>query len=298
MKRSRVFALLLCVAMVLSCLSFSAGAADASCSRRVSGSPFGGLITPPDEGASDSSDTQQTGATSSKDPEFMYEMLDNLYRKTAPEILRQILNRIVLRCEPFLQERLEHRFEFETEPTDSVTEPVLTQPPVETIAPPPTEPVPVVPPTTESASSSGRGSGLLTADDNDITGFTPKDWSWTAEGEGYGRRYFTSGKYVRDDGRAVLYIESSDSGDGFSFQLFVMADGGKQSNFIAYDYSYGTSYSWASNESEGYAKDISNGLYFTNYGNGLTVIASDWIDEMYYEYSAPDGYYYLVREKK
>ena len=154
MKRSRVFALLLCVAMVLSCLSFSAGAADASCSRRVSGSPFGGLITPPDEGASDSSDTQQTGATSSKDPEFMYEMLDNLYRKTAPEILRQILNRIVLRCEPFLQERLEHRFEIETEPTDSVTEPVLTQPPVETIAPPPTEPVPVVPPTTESTSSS------------------------------------------------------------------------------------------------------------------------------------------------
>lgn len=147
-------------------------------------------------------------------------------------------------------------------------------------------------------STPSQGSGLLTADDNDITGFTPSDWSWTAEGEGYGRRYFTSGKYVRDDGRAVLYIESSDSYDGFSFQLFAMAEGAHQDNYLSYDYQYGTSYCWASNDNEGLARDYSNGLIFRNYGNGLTIIESDWIDEMYYAYGAPDGYYYLVREKK
>ena len=163
----------------------------------------------------------------------------------------------------------------------------------------PTAPAPA--PTSSSASTPStpsQGSGLPTADDNDITGFSPVAWSWTAEGEGYGRRYFTSGKYVRDDGRAVLYIESSDSPDGFSYQLFVMADGAKQSNYIAYDYEYDSYYVWASNESEGFARDYSNGLSFRNYGNGLTIIESDWIDEMYYAYGAPDGYYYLVREKK
>ncbi len=137
-----------------------------------------------------------------------------------------------------------------------------------------------------------------TGADNDMTGYVPKDWSWVAEGEGYGREYFTSGKYVRDDGRAVLYIESSDSYDGFSYQLFVMAGGARQSNYEAYDYSYGSSYVWATNESEGSAVDYSNGIRFKNYGNGLTIIESDWIDEMYLQYDDPAGHYYLVREKK
>ncbi len=52
--------------------------------------------------------------------------------------------------------------------------------------------------------------------DNDKTGYTPENWSWKAKGEGYGKKYYTSGKYVRKDGNAVIYLESSDTPDGFS----------------------------------------------------------------------------------
>ena len=137
-----------------------------------------------------------------------------------------------------------------------------------------------------------------TVADNDMTGYTPKDWSWAAEGEGYGRKFFTSGKYVRDDGRAVIYIESSDSYDGFAFQLYVMPGGAKQSSYTAYDFSGGSSYVWAENESENLAVDYGNGIRFKSLGNGCMLVESDWIDEMYAEYDDPAGVYYLVREKK
>ncbi len=138
-----------------------------------------------------------------------------------------------------------------------------------------------------------------TVADNDQTGYTPKDWSWTAEGEGYGRKYFTSGKYVRRDGLAVIYIESSDSPDGFSYTLFVPASGARQSNYESHD-QYGNSFAWAAvNEwNEYHANDRGKGLIFDSIGDGRLEIVSDWIDEMYLQYEAPDGTYYLVREKK
>ena len=146
--------------------------------------------------------------------------------------------------------------------------------------------------------ASPTGSTVTLCDDNDMTGFVPKDWSWAAEGEGYGRKFFTSGKYVRDDGRAVIYIESSDSYDGFAFQLYVMPGGAKQSSYTAYDFSGGSSYVWAENQSENLAVDYGNGIRFKSLGNGCMLVESDWIDEMYAEYDDPAGVYYLVREKK
>lgn len=138
-----------------------------------------------------------------------------------------------------------------------------------------------------------------TVADNDITHFDPPGWSWVAEGEGYGRKIFTSGKYVREDGQAVLYIDSSDSPDGFSYQLFAMAQGSKQSNFTATDYTYGNSFVWAScPKTQDNAEDISNGLKFHSDGKGTVTVTSDWIDEMVYQYGSADGTYRLVREKK
>lgn len=135
--------------------------------------------------------------------------------------------------------------------------------------------------------------------DNDETGFNPTDWSWDAQGEGYGRKIFTSGKYVRADGRAVVYIDSSDSPDGFSYQLYAKEVGSKENSFTAAG-SDGSAYAWAQCKSTGSnkASDTYNGLSFISYENGKLEVASDWIDEMYYAYGDPAGTFYLVREKK
>ena len=141
--------------------------------------------------------------------------------------------------------------------------------------------------------------GVSVRADNDMTGYSPKDWSWVAEGEGYGLDHFTSGKYVRADGRAVLYIESSDSPDGFSYQLFVMASGARQSNYEAYNDFYPDSSYASAYRSETYATDYGNWLFFDCSSDGGSIeVESDWNDEMYLKYDAPDGTYYLVREKK
>ncbi len=162
----------------------------------------------------------------------------------------------------------------------------------------PTNPVSPTP----SPAPAQTNTTVTTVEDRDQTGYTPKDWSWVAEGEGYGRKYFTSGKYVRDDGRAVIYIDSGDSSDGFSYQLFVMAGGAKQENYEAHDFSGGTSYCWASNSSENKADDTSNGLLFHSLGNGCMILKTNWLDEMYLAYDLSSGdsgdVFYLVREKK
>jgi len=142
----------------------------------------------------------------------------------------------------------------------------------------------------------------------DQTNFVPKNWSWVAEGEGYGRQYFPSGKYVRTDGRSVLYIESSDSIDYFSYQLYTMPDGAKEAAYRAPG--PGSQEHWqaqgmtgtlssanANNSSDTRAVDSIEGLYFSAAKNSVA-IESDWLDELYYEYSTPDGVYTLVREKK
>ncbi|MCR4805392.1 MAG: hypothetical protein K5981_07020 [Clostridia bacterium] len=147
--------------------------------------------------------------------------------------------------------------------------------------------------------TSAQTGGVSVRADNDMTGYSPKDWSWVAEGEGYGLDHFTSGKYVRADGRAVLYIESSDSPDGFSYQLFVMASGARQSNYEAYNDFYPDSSYASAYRSETYATDYGNWLFFDCSGDGGSIeVESDWNDEMYLKYDAPDGTYYLVREKK
>ena len=103
---------------------------------------------------------------------------------------------------------------------------------------------------------------------------------------------------MREDGRAVIYIDSADSPDGFAYQMFVMAGGAKQSDFIAQDYENGSSYAWATNSDEKNAFDSGNGIRFVSDGKGGLEVSSDWIEEMYIQYEAPDGRYILVREKK
>lgn len=164
--------------------------------------------------------------------------------------------------------------------------------------------------------ASGYSGGVIeikptsTASETDIdqTGYVPNAWSWIAEGEGYGRPYFTSGKYVRSDGKSVLYIESADSPDFFNYQIYTMPDGAKQDSYrvpssgtqehwSAQGMTGTLSYATANNSSETSATDTTEGLLFRA-GNHTVTIESDWLDELYYQYSTPDGVYTLVREKK
>nr|MCR5418241.1 hypothetical protein [Lachnospiraceae bacterium] len=142
-----------------------------------------------------------------------------------------------------------------------------------------------------------KKSEIPVKEDNDKTGFTPKDWSWEAGEEGYGRVNFTSGKYVREDGMAVAYIDSGDSSDFFSYQLYQMAMGSKQESYEA-KAPDGTSYCVAQNSSKTDAQDSSNGLTFKSPGDGSLIVTTNWDKEMYDKYDDPAGTYYLVREKK
>lgn len=153
-----------------------------------------------------------------------------------------------------------------------------------------------------------KSSSTSSQTDTDQTGFVPTAWSWVAEGEGYGRQYFTAGKYVRSDGRSVLYIESADSPDFFSYQIYTMPDGAKQDSYrvpssgtqehwSAQGMTGTLSYATANNSSDTRAADTTEGLDFRA-GNHTVTIESDWLDELYYQYSTPDGVYTLVREKK
>lgn len=182
-----------------------------------------------------------------------------------------------------------------TEPADP-TEP--TDPTKPTDPTEPTDPTKPTDPTEPTDPTKPTDTTVPTVEDNDKTGYNPKEWSWTAEGEGYGRKYFTSGKYVRDDGTAVIYLDSGDSCDGFSYQLYEKEGGAHQSSYEARDYENGSSYATASNTGEMTAVDKSNGISFKSLGNGCMMVETDWIDEMYLQYDDPGGVYYLVREKK
>ena len=146
-----------------------------------------------------------------------------------------------------------------------------------------------------NSGSSRKSSGHTLSDIKDKTKYKPGNWSWDAgSGEGYGRKYFTSGKYVRDDGKAVIYIDSGDSSDGFSFQAFCKGSSGK-SDFTTYDSVTDSPYLWAENTSESKAND--GNWYFQSLGNGCMIVTTDWLEEMYDGYNDPAGYYYLVKEK-
>ena len=137
-----------------------------------------------------------------------------------------------------------------------------------------------------------------TVKDNDNNRYTPENWSWKAKGAGYGKKYFTSGKYVRKDGNAVIYMESSDSDDGFSYQLFALADGAKTSDLYIPSRDSEESYSWGEKENEKEATDYGYGVFFASDGKGKLTLTNNWDDDRIRQYASPDGEYYLVREKK
>ena len=142
----------------------------------------------------------------------------------------------------------------------------------------------------------GSGAAGNAVGDGDQTGFVPPSWSWEREGtEGYDRSVWTGGKYVREDGKAVLYIESSDSYDFFSYVLHTMADGGK-SAFTSKDWTYGGTFAFANTDGS-FADDLSNGVRMTWQGDGELTVDIDWIDTMEAMCTSPVGVYHLVREK-
>ncbi len=141
--------------------------------------------------------------------------------------------------------------------------------------------------------------GVSVRADNDQTGFTPKDWSWS--GEGSRNRYFISGKYVRSDGRAVFYIDCDRNAEGLYYQGFVMSrTSGKLACSLPLGgetdgIPYGTAFydRYASG-----ADDDMNGLHFFCHGDTYLTLDCRWNDELLSRYSNPTGVYYLVREKK
>ena len=59
----------------------------------------------------------------------------------------------------------------------------------------------------------------------DNTGFVPEFFTWGAPNFANNEsRHFLAGKYVRDDGNAVLYISYEDARDYFAFELFAVKD--------------------------------------------------------------------------
>lgn len=145
-------------------------------------------------------------------------------------------------------------------------------------------------------SDSDSGTAGNTTNGGDQTGFVPPSWSWEREGtEGYDRSVWTAGKYVREDGKAVIYIESSDSWDFFSYLLHTMADGGK-SAFTSKDWTYGGTFVTANTDGS-VANDPSNGMRMTWKGDGELTVDIDWIDATEDMYASPVGVYHLVREK-
>ena len=115
--------------------------------------------------------------------------------------------------------------------------------------------------------------------DNDKTGYTPENWSWKAKGEGYGKKYYTSGKYVRKDGNAVIYLDSSDTPDGFSYQLFALADGAKTSNLYIPSQDSEESYSWGEKEDDKKAIDYGYGIFFACDGKGKLTLENNWDED-------------------
>ena len=79
-----------------------------------------------------------------------------------------------------------------------------------------------------------------------------------------------------------------------------MADGARQSNCALPlgGPSDGIAYALAEILSAYSAIDAMNMLRFVSHGDGKLEVISDWTNELYLTYGAPDGTYYLVREKK
>lgn len=119
-----------------------------------------------------------------------------------------------------------------------------------------------------------------TSDDGDLTGYvTSFYWypSYIGEStEGYNSGAWMTGKYVRSDGMAVLYIDSSDSPDYFAYEAYVMASDGKLAWSPAPD-NYGLVIAITDGETWAPASawDDSNDLFFTMIKDGSIWVTDD-----------------------
>lgn len=99
---------------------------------------------------------------------------------------------------------------------------------------------------------------------------------------------FLNGNWVREDGEATLIISHESSPDVMDFTINVKPVSGKKAYNVK---------SYADLQSNKLAVSVENGLSFNALGNNRMKVASDWLDELYSEYSAPDGIYVLERVK-
>ncbi len=136
--------------------------------------------------------------------------------------------------------------------------------------------------------------GAILSDIPDKTGYEPKNWSWEAEGEGYGLKYFTSGKYISSDGLSVIYLESSDGGDYFIFQIFGKGKGenGIDTTIIDNDTGSPNILAWYTSQTEADCEDI---LHLKSIGNGTLIVTKGSTQDM--GFKAFEDHYYLAQEK-
>ncbi len=130
--------------------------------------------------------------------------------------------------------------------------------------------------------------------DNEKTGYTPDGWK-PINSKKSSVKYFIPGKYVREDGMAVMYIKSK-KGKSFYFQLYQMAIGAHQDAYLINDTEKKDRFLKATIKSATVAVVKEDSLTFKARKNGSIKVTSDWIDEMYIQFDAPDGIYYLVKE--
>ena len=139
---------------------------------------------------------------------------------------------------------------------------------------------------TKQALTGGESPGL-----RDNTGYTPVSFSWSGmENRDMENSRFLAGKYLRNDGNAVLYIdyEQGSYGDYFLFELFVMEtrEGrGLGADGIAYIDGGAAIYF------EQYMGD--DYIFFENIREGVIEVEADLYDTP----GVADGTYYIVNAK-
>lgn len=123
----------------------------------------------------------------------------------------------------------------------------------------------------------------------DKTGFEPEEFNWNVpkKGEPTDHGRFIAGKWVRDDGFAVLYIDFDDSRREFDFELFVLSEKDEK------DYTrLGTAQIDGNNASFS-NRDGDQWLYFTSEKRGVIEITA----YIPFDFASPDGTFYITRAK-
>jgi len=126
----------------------------------------------------------------------------------------------------------------------------------------------------------------------DKTGFIPESFIWSGpETNVNANAYFIAGKYVRDDGLAVLYIDYGAAKDSFAFELYGISTDDEvelEANGTAEIENFNAVYKFEGETWAGLDKRIK--FYATDSG----VVD---IDAFLDDYRAIDGTYYLTRAK-